>query len=93
MPREFYLLEIGCGDGSLARSIQRAVQDTFPKFSRCLVQVAADLSPIFSETLVLRNEIERDTEADIQIRIQKVVADGVNGFSNITGCIFSIYES
>ena len=89
MPSEFYLLEIGCGDGSLARSIQRAVQDTFPNFSRCLVHVAADLSPIFSEALVLRNELERGTEADIQIRIQKVVADGVNGFSNITGCIFS----
>ena len=88
-PREFYLLEIGCGDGSLARSIQRTIQISFPEFSKSLIHIAADLSPVFTETSVLRNRIEPSRETSLYDNIQKVVADGVKGFRDITGCIFS----
>lgn len=92
-PTSFFLVEVGCGDGSLARSIQQSIQTIFPKFSECLIHVASDLSPVFSDHWRLENlqnpSYLNESTVPTDQGIQKVIADGTNGFSNIIGCVLS----
>ena len=93
-PPIFHVVEVGSGDGSLARSIVAACRQTAPRFARALYYVAADYAPRWlhssehdvdwhdanqTGTLSSRQEPLSD--------IQRVKTAGLRAFRNIVGCV------
>ena len=81
-PPVFHVIEVGSGDGSLARSIMDACRRTTPRFAEALYYVAADYGPRWPQTP--GGAFDRpDTPAGIQ----RVRGSGLGAFRNIVGCI------
>ena len=78
-PPTFHLIEVGSGDGSLARAIMQACHETAPLFAQALVYVASDYQPVWSST----------TATDADRSVQRVRSEGLRPFRNIVGCILS----
>lgn len=76
-PPAFHLIEVGAGDGSLARSIVEACRATAPRFADALIYVASDYQPGWSS----------DQDPDVDAGIQQVKTEGLRPFRRIVGCI------
>lgn len=90
-PTVFHLIEVGSGDGSLARSIVGTSRVMAPRFAESLVYVAADYQPVWGSA---GNEVPLRTAnpgsghpSDADLRIQRVRGDGLRAFRNVVGCI------
>jgi SAM-dependent MidA family methyltransferase len=92
-PAVFHLIEVGAGDGSLARSIAHACEREAPDLSRCLYYVAADYQPHFTELGDGRIDWQfarSDSTGAVQDpKVQRVQAEGLRPFRNLTGCVLS----
>lgn len=95
-PAVFHVLEVGAGDGALARSIMQASQRLPPPFAAALHYVAADYEPRWTQSA--GHHIERDNSAGAgmpageqgaKMGIQQVKTAGLRAFRNVIGCILS----
>lgn len=86
-PRVFHVVEAGCGDGALARSIAAACGESAPEFSRALTYVAADYQPSWAPTRAPR--VENASPPDSDCAIHRVRTEGLRAFRGIMGCILS----
>jgi SAM-dependent MidA family methyltransferase len=94
-PRVFHVIEVGSGDGALARSIVQACLRSTPHFARALRYVATDYAPRWLHasdqaagwrTDAADGSVSSD---DAAMRIERVQADGLRAFSGAIGCILS----
>ena len=74
-PAVFHVIEVGSGDGLLARSIVDAGRRTAPRFAQALSYVAADYQPGSLQSQNAPSGIHR------------VKTDGIRAFRNVVGCI------
>ena len=92
-PSPFQIIEVGSGDGALARSIVDEIQLLDPDFSNALQYVATDYEPWWpdslNESLGWNGEAQnnRANKREITWGVNRVKAEGVTPFKNITGCI------
>ena len=92
-PSIFQVIEVGSGDGALARSIVDEIQLLDANFSDALQYVATDYEPWWpnslDESLGWNGEAQnsRPNKREITWGINRVKAEGVTPFKNITGCI------
>ncbi len=93
-PDVFHLIEVGSGDGGLARSIVTACRLTYPQFARALRYVAADYQPTKYQTSGHASDWSTgNTEAgptsvrEPQLGVQGIRAEGLRPFRNVVGCI------
>lgn len=93
-PEVFHVIEVGSGDGSLARSIMDACRRATPRFAKAIHYVATDYEPGWDQSANHAFDWP-DGPAD-QVSpgdhdgapaIQRVRAEGVGAFRNIAGCI------
>ena len=93
-PAVFHVIEVGSGDGALARSILDACRRTAPRFAEALYYVAADYEP----GLLLASDHHPEAPdpsgdgiassgRDPVRAVQRVRAQGIQAFRNIVGCI------
>jgi SAM-dependent MidA family methyltransferase len=89
-PAVFHVIEVGCGDGALARSIVQACARSAPRLARALHYVAADYAPrwLHSSDHALGDEATA-SEADAIARIARVRGQGLRAFGHAVGCILS----
>ena len=93
-PPVFHVIEVGSGDGALARSIVDACWRTAPRFAQALYYVAADYQPewlhspdhTFDWTNGTGGRISSSPQ-DVASGIQRVKAEGLGAFRNAVGCI------
>ena len=93
-PAVFHLVEVGSGDGNLARSVLNACRVNNPQFARALRYVAADYRPTSyqppEETL---DRPLRSTDAgppnfgEAGPGVQVIKGEGLRPFRNLVGCI------
>ena len=92
-PPVFYVVEVGSGDGSLARSIVDAGLRMPSRFSRALRYVASDYQPRWLQSLDHASRwADGSTDGDgktTSMGIQRVEAEGLGPFQNVVGCILS----
>jgi len=92
-PPVFYVVEVGSGDGSLARSILDASLRMSSRFSRALRYVASDYQPRWLRSLDYASRwADGSTDGDGKttfMGIQRVEAEGLGPFQNVVGCILS----
>ncbi len=93
-PPVFHVIEVGSGDGVLARSIVDACRQTAPRFAQALYYVAADYEPAWLQSPDHTLDWANDNGArlssgsqDTILGIQRVKTDGLRAFRNIVGCI------
>jgi len=92
-PSPFQVIEVGSGDGALARSIVDEIQLLGSDFSNALRYVATDYEPWWpdslNESLGWNGEAQnnRSNKREMTWGINRVKAEGVTPFKNITGCI------
>ncbi len=93
-PNVFHLIEVGSGDGSLARSIVNSNRLAFPQFSRALRYVAVDYQPaVYQPTGHETDRPARDEAAfpssgqAINSAVHWVRAEGLSSLRNVAGCI------
>lgn len=84
-PPVFHLVEVGSGDGSLARAIVEACQRSHPQFAAALRCVAADYRPHLAAT----PDRATPSSPGAILPVQPVMSEGLRAFRNITGCILS----
>lgn len=93
-PSVFHVIEVGSGDGALARSIVDACRRTAPRFAAALYYVAADYEPGWVHSSnhhlelpdPLGDGIASDGRDPVHA-VQRVRAEGLQSFRNIVGCI------
>jgi SAM-dependent MidA family methyltransferase len=95
-PGVFHLIEVGAGDGALARSIEQACRRSAPRLAEALRYVAVDYAPRWLHgsdhaagwdgPIAARNHAAK---ADIASDIQRVRSDGLRAFRHAVGCILS----
>lgn len=95
-PRVFHVIEIGSGDGSLARSIAHACRRMAPGLAQALCYVAADYAPRWLQSDIHRVDWDSGGGAwpcsrgpDALPEVRQVKADGLRAFRNVAGCILS----
>jgi SAM-dependent MidA family methyltransferase len=95
-PCVFHVIEVGSGDGALARSIVQACRSSAPRLAEALCYVAADYAPRWlhgSDHAADWNgaiaERMPASEADAASSIQRVQSDGLRAFRRAAGCILS----
>ena len=95
-PDAFHLIEVGSGDGSLARSIMDACERTAPRFARALCYVAADYQPVWPQSpgptfdwTGGAGDHVLSSQQETVLRVHRVKTEGLCGFRNIVGCILS----
>ena len=95
-PPVFHVVEVGSGDGALARSITDACRRMAPRFAQALYYVGTDYAPgrVQSPADGLRrpNSMREDLSSsgsDANLPIQRVNGEGLGAFRNIVGCILS----
>ena len=93
-PSPFYLIEVGSGDGALARSIVDASERMAPRLAQALCYVAADYDPWWPPSLNYSTGLDDETESsgrpsgqEMRCGIQRVEAEGLRPFRNVVGCI------
>lgn len=92
-PSTFQVIEVGSGDGALARSIVDEIQLIDSGLSQALQYIATDYEPWWPESLseILgwdgKTQNSRPNERKITWGIDRVKAMGVTPFKNIIGCI------
>ena len=93
-PPIFYVIEVGCGDGALARSIVDACWRMFPRLAQVLYYVATDYQPFWLQSPDHTSGWDFRTEGlmgpkreDTILGIQRVKAEGLRPFQNVVGCI------
>lgn len=88
-PTAFHVIEVGSGDGSLARSIVDASQGLDADFGKALSYVAADYEPWWPLAPAKSAGLVGTLETLGRRGIQRVKAEGLRPFRNVTGCILS----
>ena len=91
-PPVFHVLEVGAGDGALARSIVSACRQLTLGFAQALRYIAADYEPQWTPSTGHRIDLDSRTaadEPDLSLKIQQVKASGLRAFRHVTGCILS----
>jgi SAM-dependent MidA family methyltransferase len=95
-PAVFHLVEVGCGDGSLANSIMDACRRQSPPFAQAIRYIATDYQPQVNPSPGRAFEWHRGTaEAksssgkNAASQIQRVKGAGLGAFRNIVGCVLS----
>ena len=93
-PAVFHLIEVGSGDGALARSIVDACWLMESPFAQALGYVAADYQPSWLHPPEhalgwgYGSDRSADPEREANITgIQRVKAEGLRPFQNVVGCI------
>lgn len=93
-PPVFQVVEVGSGDGALARSITEACRRMDPRFAGAIYYVAADYAPGLVQSpaggLEWPNSTREETSpsgSDPIPALQRVGGDGLGAFRNIVGCI------
>ena len=93
-PPVFHVVEVGSGDGSLARSIADACRRIAPRFAQALYYVGADYEPgwVKSQGSAFdwpgkAGEGTSTSGSDTVPTIQRVRGAGLGAFRNIVGCI------
>lgn len=93
-PPVFHVIEVGSGDGALARSIVEACRRMPPRFARALNYVATDYQPCWLQSPDHTSGWNYGTEGfagpkreDTILGIQRVKAEGSRPFQNVVGCI------
>ena len=93
-PPVFHVIEVGSGDGTLARSIGDACWGMDPRFGQALYYVAADYEPGLLQsrdhTFDWVNENGDPTspsEQGLGLEIQRVKTEGLRAFRNVVGCV------
>jgi SAM-dependent MidA family methyltransferase len=93
-PSRFAVVEVGSGDGSLARSIVEACNHNSPGLSKALDYVATDYEPWWPESRPHPFELHPGAgaaatpdEPDSRPQVQRVKAEGLGCFQGIVGCI------
>ncbi|MBI4338794.1 MAG: SAM-dependent methyltransferase [Chloroflexi bacterium] len=93
-PSPFHVVEVGSGDGALARSIVEASRQMAPGLAEAIRYVAADYDPWWPPSLA--DPMGPDDGAEGRARpsgqdkglgIQRVQAEGLRPFRNVAGCI------
>jgi len=84
-PPVFHVIEVGCGDGALARSIAGAASHSDPAFFRALVYVAADYQPHWVDATQAPNLSTTAQGA----AIHRVRTQSLRAFRGVVGCILS----
>ena len=93
-PAVFHVIEVGSGDGALARSILDTCRRTAPRFAEALYYVGADYEPGWVHSSNHHPELP-DPSGDGMASggrdpvraVQRVRAEGLQSFRNIVGCI------
>ncbi|MPZ43190.1 MAG: hypothetical protein GEV05_07300 [Betaproteobacteria bacterium] len=95
-PADFHVIEVGCGDGALARSIVQACSRSTPRLAEALFYVAADYAPHWlheSDHAAGWNGGSGDRmsalEADAGSAVRRVQGAGLSAFRHVVGCILS----
>ena len=94
-PRVFHVIEVGSGEGSLARSIAHACSRMASGFGDALCYVAADYAPLWpAASLRSVDRVHADGMASSagtahKIPIHRVKTEGLRSFRNAVGCILS----
>ncbi len=90
-PPVFHVIEVGSGDGSLARSIMDACRRTAPRFAEAVRYVAADYEPGWVQSpggaFGRTGEGQSQNGLDTPAGIQRVRGSGLGAFRNIVGCV------
>ena len=93
-PPVFHVIEVGSGDGALARSVMDACCGMTPRFARAVYYVAADYEPGLLQSP--GNAFHWKSERGDGIYpggvgaiagIQRVKTEGLQAFRNVVGCI------
>jgi len=84
-PPVFHVVEVGCGDGALARSIAACRSRCVPEFAQALTYITADYQPSWSQATHAEN-IRPSASDDT---IHRVRTQGMGAFRGIVGCILS----
>jgi SAM-dependent MidA family methyltransferase len=93
-PPLFHVIEVGSGDGALARSILNACNRTAPRLAQALRYVAVDYQPRWlpSPTYTcdphdgFGNRMSPSGQ-DATSEVQQVQAQGAQAFRNVVGCV------
>ena len=90
-PPVFHVIEVGSGDGALARSIVDACRRMAPRLAQALYYVAADYEPCWLQspdrTSGWDHGFMGPKREDTILGIQRVKAEGLRPFQNVVGCI------
>ncbi len=92
-PPVFHVIEVGCGDGLLARSIVDACVREAPQFAEALYYVASDYQPGLQSHDGAPDLPHGVSDRSIPgspgpiPRIQRVKTEGLGAFRNVVGCI------
>ena len=93
-PPVFHVIEVGSGDGALARSITDAALLLNPRFSRAIYYVGLDYEPGWPQfpggpfdSREGTGEAIAPNEQDMFSAVQRVRAEGLGAFRNVVGCI------
>lgn len=93
-PAVFHVIEVGSGDGALARSIVDACGRMTPRFANALYYVAADYEPGWGKSPAgglnwphATHEETSPSGSGTIPAIQRVRGEGLGAFRNIVGCI------
>ena len=81
-PPVFHVIEVGSGDGALARSITDACRRTASRFAEAVYYVGADYEPGWGQSPA--GEIDG---SDTLAGIQRVRGSGLGAFRNTVGCV------
>lgn len=93
-PPVFHVVEVGSGDGALARSITDAARLLNPRFARAIYYVAVDYEPgrprfpggPFDSREGTGEDIAPNGQ-DMFPAVRRVRAEGLGAFRNVVGCV------
>ena len=93
-PAVFHVIEVGSGEGALARSVADACERISPRFATALHYVAADYAPRLPHASNAdidwsNGTHDRMSAAGPRPALQRVRAEGLHAFRNVVGCILS----
>lgn len=91
-PAVFHAIEVGAGDGSLARSIVHATRQLTTGFARALCYVAADYQPRWprvSDGRIGRDDQDAAATSGAYQPVHQVKTAGLHAFRNLVGCVLS----